>query len=113
MIFTAREGFPGRPPHDPAGNLKLRRLPLGHDGIANRCVWRRLRWLRCPESFNLLTLDLFLRRAIAQADLMLLRLKPQNLEIVLAPYYEHGSDARAARRLFLVAIAFRFAFFDL
>src|SRR6204780_1133718 len=113
MIFTAREGFPGWPPHDPAGNLKLRRLPLGHDGIANRSVWRRLCWLRRPECFNLLPLDLLLRGAIAQADFMLLGLNPENLEIVLATCHEHGSDPRAARRFFLVALALRFAFFDL
>src|ERR1700735_123878 len=113
MIFTATEGLPERPPRGPAGNLKLRQLPLSHYGIADRCVWRRLWRLRCPECFDLLALHLLLCRAITQAYFMLLGLEPENLKIVLTADDQDRSDARAASRLFLGAVAFRFAFFDL
>src|SRR5271156_4940902 len=73
------------------------------------------------KGFDFLPLDLLLRRAIAQADFVLLGFEPQNLEIVFVTGDEDGGDSRAACRFGLlrsgvasafVTVTFRAAFFD-
>src|SRR5580704_6965614 len=115
MTFLLRgELCPGRRPCVSRTNLQLRRLPLGHDGIADGRIRRGLLRPGCgrPECFDFLPLDLFLRGAITQADFVLLGLEAQNLEVVFVSGCEHRSDARAAGGLFLVAIALGTPLFD-
>src|ERR1700677_4516340 len=73
------------------------------------------------KGFNFLPFDLLLRRAIAQADLVLLGFEPQNFEIVFVAGDEDGGNPRAASGFGLlrsrvasafVTVTFGAAFFD-
>src|SRR5580704_34516 len=113
MIFPGKEGVPRRTPPACLG-VKLRRLPLGHYGVTNCGIGRRLHRLDLLlKRFHLLPFNLPLRGAVAQADFMLLGLQTENLEIVFAARIQNGSYARAPRRLFLITVEFPFTFFDL
>src|SRR6185437_3413058 len=78
------------------------RLPLGHDGVADR---RGRRGFRRAERFHFLAFDLLLRRAIAEANLVLLGFEPQDLEVIFLRRCEHRADTRAAGLLVPFAIA--------
>src|SRR5580704_8096491 len=118
MIFLREITSARRRPRAPGETQILRRLPFRHNGVANCSRRRRFRRprRRCrsrPVRFDLLPLHLLLRRAIAQADFVLLGFQTQDLEFVLVPGCQDSRHTSAACRLFLVAIAFRSPLFDL
>src|SRR5271156_385402 len=131
MTFVRKFGSPDTPAGRGIGyetTLSRRRtlsggLQLRFDRVTDSGRGRRFR--RAGDGrlkgFDFLPLDLLLRRAIAQADFVLLGFEPQNLEIVFVAGDEHGGDSRAACGLrllrssvasALVAVTLRTAFFD-